>query len=88
MSNEIHRKELTDMEWATIEALIPLLHKEKEWEISSFRGKKCLWEREEDQPFVPEEAVAALYKASKAVDLPTDSADFLTGIYREFCEKA
>jgi hypothetical protein len=85
MSNEIHRKELTDMEWATIETLIPLLHKEKEWEISSFRGKKCLWEREEDQPFVPEEAVAALYESSKEVVLPADSADFLNRLYREFC---
>ena len=56
----------SDAHWDAIEALIPLLGKEKEWEVSYNRHhQRCLWEREEDAPFVWDDALRALRNALK-----------------------
>ena len=51
----------TDAHWDAVKALLPLLGKENEWEVSRDRHhQRCLWEREEDAPFIWEEALRAL----------------------------
>ncbi|MCR4655266.1 MAG: hypothetical protein K5770_03440 [Lachnospiraceae bacterium] len=52
---------ISDGQWEAIGRLIPLLGRQNEWEISRNRHHElCLWEREEDAPFIKEEAVKAL----------------------------
>ncbi|MCR5675777.1 MAG: hypothetical protein K6G16_08720 [Lachnospiraceae bacterium] len=52
---------ISDEQWDAVERLIPLLGKEHEWEVSTNRHhERCLWEREEDAPFWPDEALRAL----------------------------
>ena len=86
---ENKRKELTDEEWDLIEVLIPLIGKEKEWEVSRDRHhKRCLWEREEDAPFVLEEAIKAIKEAvgerNVVPGLPEDKFMMLTKLFKEF----
>ena len=72
----------SDAHWDAIEALIPLLGREKEWEVSCDRHhRRCLWEREEDAPFVWEEALralrGALEKPLSEYDLPAEQLALL-----------
>ncbi|MCR5734299.1 MAG: transposase [Lachnospiraceae bacterium] len=75
---------LTDEQWDVIEALIPLIGKQKEWEISKNRlHVKCLWDREEDAPYQLDDAVSAI---KNAVTLPLDEYGLSTkqaGILKE-----
>ena len=76
---------ISDGQWEAIGRLIPLLGKEKEWEISRNRHHElCLWEREEDAPFITEEAVKAL-KGAMTKPLPEyplsgEDIDLLSGL--------
>ena len=86
---EKNREELTDEEWDLIDILIPMLGKEKEWEVSTNRHhKRCLWEREEDAPFVLEEGIRELKKAAEAkidsLGLPDDKVKLLKDLFNEF----
>ena len=72
----------TDAHWDAVEALIPLLGKEKEWEVSRDRHhQRCLWEREEDAPFILDEALralrGALTKPLAEYDLPAEQLALL-----------
>ena len=83
------REELTDEEWEMIELLITVIGKEKEWEVSVDRHhRKCLWEREEDAPFVLEEGIRALKEAAgdrlDALGLPSDKCELLKKLFNEF----
>ncbi|MBE7004630.1 MAG: hypothetical protein E7425_10190 [Ruminococcaceae bacterium] len=54
----------TDEQWDAVEALIPLLRREKTWEVSRNRHhQRCLWDREEDAPYALEDALRALRAA-------------------------
>ncbi|MBE6910576.1 MAG: hypothetical protein E7474_13550 [Ruminococcaceae bacterium] len=72
----------TDAHWDAVEALLPLLGREKEWEVSRDRHhQRCLWDREEDAPFLWEEALCALRGALEKplaeYDLPAEQLTLL-----------
>ncbi len=55
---------ISKTQWMAIERLIPLLGKEREWEISGNRHHQlCLWDREEDAPYIQEEALKVIREA-------------------------
>jgi hypothetical protein len=53
-------RSVTDEEWTAVEALIRCLDLEKEFEVSSVHGRKCLWDRDEDRPLDQEWALGHL----------------------------
>ncbi len=78
--------QISDEQWDAIGRLIPLLGKQKEWEVSKNRHHElCLWEREEDAPFIPEEAVRmlkdALTKPLNEYPLSDEDISLLSGLF-------
>ncbi len=89
MAFEKNREELTEEEWKLIDFLITVIGKEKEWEVSTDRHhRKCLWEREEDAPFVLEEGIRALKEAVgdrlDRLGLPAEKQEMLGRLFKEF----
>ena len=81
-----HDKErtVTDAEWEALDALIGCLGLRKEFEISSVRGRKCLWDREEDRPLDQEWALGHLAglvkKPLSEYDLTAEQAETLRSL--------
>ncbi|MCR5033302.1 MAG: hypothetical protein K6A92_10635 [Lachnospiraceae bacterium] len=81
-------RDLTDREWEILKKLIPLMGKQKEWEISFNRHhEKCLWDREEDAPYSAEEGLRVLmteYRAlEKSIPLSGDDKNCLEALFRD-----
>lgn len=66
---------ITDDQWDAIGALIPCLGLEKEFEVSSSRGRRCLWDREEDRPLDREWSIRHL---AGCIDRPLASYGLTT----------
>ncbi|MCR4793243.1 MAG: CbrC family protein [Lachnospiraceae bacterium] len=86
---EKNRDELTDEEWDIIDVLISLLGMEEEWELSYDRHhRRCLWDREEDAPYVLEEGIRAIAKESAGkldkLGLPEDRRNIIKDLFKEF----
>ena len=58
---------LSDKQWDAIEELIAALGVQKDFEVSTVRGERCVFDREEDRPLFTPFAIEHL---AKLVDKP------------------